>query len=100
MIHKSGTVATFWQTSFVTAKNITDASAGNPTQAALSHALGASSLAAAICAGDVVVEAACSCRARNVHHAQNAQHAANTAKPRDHIAACSRESQYTSKKNG
>src|SRR5262245_51130458 len=100
MIHKSGTVATFWVISFVTARNITEASAGNPTHAPRNHQLGASAAAAKCRAGERTASIACSALARKVHQAQNAQHTANTAKPYDHITACPRESQCNSKKKG
>src|SRR5437868_602832 len=100
MIHNSGTVAMFWQTSFVTARNITEARAGRPIQAARSHQLGAASDATVCRAVACAVSAACDWRARYVHHAQNPQQTAKTANPTDHIMACWRESQCTSKKNG
>src|SRR5688572_25193092 len=100
MIHKSGTVATFWQTSLVTARNMTEARAGRPIQAARSSQLGAASAEVARPAGLCDASAAWNCRARKVHQAQNAQHTPNTTKPIDHMAACWRESQWTSKKNG
>src|SRR5438477_12103798 len=100
MIQSSGTVATFWQTSFVTARNMTDASAGRPIHAARSHQLTGCSSVAECRTGERASTAACDERALNVHQAQNAQQTAKAAKPNDHMAACCRESQCTSKKNG
>src|SRR4051794_5533000 len=100
MIQSSGTVATFWQTSFVTARNMTDASAGRPIHAALSHQLTGWSPAAECLIGERASIAASDERALNVHQAQNAQQTANAANPSDHMAACCRESQWTSKKKG
>src|SRR3954454_22363047 len=101
MIHKSGTVATFWQTSLVIARNMTEASAGKAIQAPRSHQLTDASVAApTLRLGELKEAAACDCLARYVHHAQKPQQIANTAKPSDHMNACWRESQYNSKKNG
>ena len=79
MIQSSGTVATFWHTSFVTARNMTEASAGSPIHAAHCHAVGgAASAEASRAAVTFTGSAAWACRARKVHQAQNAQHTANT----------------------
>ena len=92
-IQSRGTVATFWQTSLVTARNITEASAGRAIQFPRSQAprsqfprsLGPAAMAGPWAAASV---AAASARAVRTSFTQTPQQTANTTKPIDHPAAC------------